>query len=219
MAIQNDPSAHKHIGIAIEMGQPFNHHHGCYKGILDYVRQHHPRWQTTVDPYMVGMLDDQGGPQYDGIVGRITGSAAKQAKAAGIPVVNHWMNSPAEDAPGVFADNTANGRIVAEHFIQRGYKRIGMVSWPTDRAQKYYLSGLKEVAEEHGIKVQALEVPYDFEDDPDAFVTFYRRLRETLQSITPPIGIYAARSATRASENGPKLGFTVSARIDIFFGS
>lgn len=195
MRKQNDPSAKKHIGIAIEMGIPFCHHHGCYKGIVDYVRQHQPNWQTTVDPFMVGLIDSSGQPKYDGIVGRISGEAAEKAKKAGIPIVNHWKNSPALDAPGVFADANANGRIVAKHFIQHGYKCLGLISWPTDKARPLYLAGLKEVADEHGIEVQTLDVPYDFEANPDAFATFYQQLRETLQAVTPPIGIYVPMDA------------------------
>ncbi|MEM9347853.1 MAG: substrate-binding domain-containing protein [Planctomycetota bacterium] len=180
----------KRIGIAIEMGQPFGHHHGCYKGILDYVREHRPGWQTAVDPYMVGIVDDSGQAQYDGIVGRITADAAERADKIGVPVVNHWMNSPAQNAAGAYADYTANGRIVAEHFIGHGYKRLGLISWQTDKARALYLAGITEVAEQHGIEVQTLDVPYDFEDDPDAFAMFYSELRKTLLSVKPPIGIY-----------------------------
>ena len=82
MRKKEDPSAQKSIGVAIEMGQPFEHHHGCYKGILDYVREHHPGWRITVDPYMVGLVDENGRAQYDGIVGRITGDAADKAPAS-----------------------------------------------------------------------------------------------------------------------------------------
>jgi LacI family transcriptional regulator len=139
---------------------------------------------------MVGLINPSGQPQYDGIVGRISGDASEKAEKAGIPVVNHWKNSPAKNAPCVYADSVANGRIVAEHFIEHGYKRLGMISWPNDKARPLYLSGLKEVADVHGIEVQSLDVPYDFEANPDAFVTFYQQLRETLQGIKPPIGIY-----------------------------
>ncbi|MBX2850379.1 MAG: substrate-binding domain-containing protein [Phycisphaeraceae bacterium] len=195
MRKEQDPSSQKHIGIAIEMGQPFGHHHGTYKGILDYVRQHRPGWQTTVDPYMVGLIDSGGLPKYDGIVGRITGDAAEKADKAGIPFVNYWKNSPTKNAPCVYADSKANGRIVAEHFIEHGYKRIAMINWPTDKARPLYLAGLKEVAEQHSIEVQALDVPYGFEANPEGFVTFYKQLRETLQSVTPPIGIYIPMDA------------------------
>ena len=187
---EHDPSDQKHIGIAIEMGQPFGHHHGSYKGIVDYVRQHHPHWRTSVDPYMVGLVDDAGHPQYDGIVGRITGDTADRARAVGVPVVNHWINSPAQNAPAVYADSNANGQIVAEHFIQHGYKRLGIISWSTDQAQRYYLSGLREVATKHDIDVQVIEVSYDFESDPDSFKTFYQQLRETLSGIKPTIGLF-----------------------------
>lgn len=191
MSENQTPEQPKRIGIAIEMGQPFGHHHGCYKGILSYIRQHRPTWQTVVDPYMVGLASGLGVAGYDGIVGRITGDAAQKAKAKAVPVVNHWMNSPAQaELPSVLNDYRDNGRIVAKHFLERGYRRIGMVSWPTDRAREYYLAGLQEIAGARGMEVHTLDVPYSFEDDPDLFVEFYSQLRETLQSVTPPIGIY-----------------------------
>ena len=56
----NPSGSSKHIGIVIEMGQPFSHHHGSYKGIVDYVREHHPDWTTTVDPFLTGLLNETG---------------------------------------------------------------------------------------------------------------------------------------------------------------
>lgn len=190
MSSQNGESILKRIGIAIEMGQPFGHHHGCYHGILAYTREHRPDWQTVVDPYMIGLSSEAISMPYDGIVGRITGAAAEAAKQAGIPAVNHWMNSPATDLPGVFTDYRENGRLIARHLLKHGYRRIGLISWPTDRAQTYYRSGLQEVASDKYIDVQLLNVPYSFEDDPKLFEEFYIQLRQTLESVTPPIGIF-----------------------------
>lgn len=185
----------KRIGIAIEMGTPFWHHHGCYKGIVSYLQEHHPDWVTVVDPYMQGLTGDAIGGRYDGIVGRITAQAGAQAKTLGVPAVNHWANSPAADIPCVFTDYRACGQMAGRHFIEHGYRRIGMITWPTDKARPLYFAGLQEVASENRIEVSTLDVPYSFEADPESFVVFYNQLREALLGLKPPIGLYVPMDA------------------------
>lgn len=195
MSISPNDQPRKHIGIAIQMGQPFGHHHGCYKGILDFIRQHRPGWRTSVDPYMTGLHSDSGQPEYDGIVGRISKEAADQARVQNIPAVNHWVNSPTEGLPSVFTDYRACGKMVADHFLEQGYRRIGLISWETDRAKPLYLAGLEQQAKQRGIQIQGLDLPYGFEDDPVLFKQFQNNLRGMLQSLTPPVGLYVPMDA------------------------
>lgn len=180
----------KHIGVVIEMGRPFGHHHGCYKGIVEYVREHHPDWQTSVDPYLTGLLDHGGQVQYDGIIGRILQPAADLAEQFGIPIVNHWLNSPADHLPSVYTDYRACGGIVAEHFLDHGYKRVGLVSWESDRARPMFFDGIEQAVTQRGAEAFALNVPYEFEDEPEAFVEFGALLRELLTSVSPPVGLF-----------------------------
>ena len=189
-AADHDSGPEKHIGIVIEMGRPFGHHHGCYKGIVSYIREHHPQWQASVDPYLTGLLNEQGQVQYDGIIGRITQPTADLAEQHGIPIVNHWLNSPAAHLPAVYTDYHASAGIVAEHFLDHGYKRIGLVSWQSDRARPMFFDGIEQAVRQRGGEAIALTVPYEFEDEPEAFVEFGRLLRELLTSVNPPMGLF-----------------------------
>jgi LacI family transcriptional regulator len=190
MSDQESSPTIKRIGVAIDMGSPLAHHHGCYRGIVEYLRAHRPEWQTVIDPHMIGLRDASFSPPYDGVIGRITEETADQAQAAGIPVVNHWSNSPATGVPSVLADCHADGRIVAEHFVEQGYKRLQLISSTTDRVKRDYLEGLQSVARSHDIEVLDLDIPYDFEEDPKLLATAYQKLREALKRIDKPIGVY-----------------------------
>lgn len=189
-ATQTDKTDTKHIAIVIEMGRPFGHHHGCYKGIVDYIREHKPHWQTSVDPFLTGVLDGDGQVQYDGIVGRITQPVADLAEQHGIPAVNHWYNTPAETLPSVYTDYRASARIVAEHFLDHGYRRIGLVSWQTDRARPVFYAGLEEAVAERGGETFAVSVPYLFEDNPNDFIQFSQQVGDLLANSSPPMGLF-----------------------------
>lgn len=180
----------KHIGIVIEMGQPFGHHHGCFKGIVDYVREHHPGWRASVDPFLTGLFDQDGQVQYDGIVGRITQPVADLAEKHGIPVVNHWLNSPAQAIPSVYSDYRRSGRIVADHLLDHGYRRIGLVSWEWDRARPLFSMGIEQAILERGGESFAIDVPYLFEDNPKDFTEFSHLIRELLSNTSPPMGLF-----------------------------
>lgn len=208
----------KHIGIVIEMGQPFSHHHACYKGIVDYVREHHPDWQTSVDPFLTGLFDKDGQVRYDGIVGRIAQPEADLAEQHDIPIVNHWLNSPAQALPAVFSDYRASGRIVAEHFLDHGYQRIGLVSWETDRARPMFYAGIKEAVEERGgEEAFALDVPYMFEADPDSFNEFNHVICELASSRSQPMGLFIPMDsmALYAMQNFQQLGKRVPNDIGV----
>ena len=186
----NSKNKFKHIGIAIEMGIPLSRHHGCYKGIVDYVREHHPGWHTSVDPFLTGLLEEDGKPRYDGIVGRITQDVADLAEQHDIPIVNHWLNSSAQSIPSIYSDYRGSGRIVAEHFLDHGYQRIGLVSWETNKARSMFYAGIEEAITLRGGEAFELHVPYTFEDDPDDFVAFNHLIREMLSSHSTPTGLF-----------------------------
>jgi DNA-binding LacI/PurR family transcriptional regulator len=99
-------SSGKRIGVAIPIDDADPWHLDCCEGILRYATA--AGWACVVDPYMVGMAGKSGIGDYDGVVGRITRQTAAAAAAMGIPVVNHWLNSPATDLPSVFIDHRAS---------------------------------------------------------------------------------------------------------------
>ena len=180
----------KRVGIAIEMGHMIGHHVGTYKGILAYLAEHHPDWQPVLDPYMVGLINRSGVAEYDGVVGRISATSAEQAAAVGVPIVNHWVNSPAQSLPLVCNDSVAGSQIVVEHLLDRGYRRLGLVCFEGDKINEHRLEGMRRALNGMWGDVEILELNYDFESGPKEFVRFYNRLGKLLKGLETPIGLY-----------------------------
>jgi LacI family transcriptional regulator len=189
---QNKP---KRIAIAIELDQPYPHHYDCCRGIQRYADERGD-WQTVIDPYMVGMTGRAGVDEYDGVVGRITRQAAEAARARGIPVVNHWLNSPAKDLPCVFADFREGGRIAGEHLLGRGFRNFGYLGFARDRVGSLELAGFEQVTRSQGLDPPAmLKVSVNFEAGAKAFGRFRGQVRQWLTGLTPPVGIFATGAA------------------------
>jgi len=178
----------KRIAIAIEMDKPYPHHLGCYEGILQYASTKDD-WQVVVDPYCIGVQDGSGVTEYDGIVGRISRKTGEQARATGIPCVNHWINSPARDLPSVLPDCRRGCAVAAEHLIARGFRQFGYVGSTRDRAQRLHLAGYEPPIRERGFQVEKFDAPLQCESNSKAFVRFYSRLRQWLAGLTTPVAL------------------------------
>ncbi len=188
---QNKP---KRIAIAIELDAPYPHHYDCCRGIQRYAAER--GWQTVIDPYLVGMTGQAGAAEYDGIVGRITRQAAEAARARGIPVVNHWLNSPAKNLPSVFADYREGGRIAGEHLLGRGFRNFGYLGFARERAGSLEFAGFEQATRSQGLEPPAkLKVSANFEGGAKAFGRFRGQVRQWLTGLTPPVGIFAAGAA------------------------
>ena len=184
----------KRIAIAIELDFPFPHHYDCCRGIQRYADER--GWLTVIDPHLVGMAGQGGPAEYDGVVGRITRQAAEAARVNGIPVVNHWLNSPAKHLPGVFTDFREGGRIAGEHLLARGFRNFGYLGVTRDRGGSLQLAGFVQAARSQGLEPPAkLKVPANFEGGTKAFGRFRGQVRQWLTGLTPPVGIFAAGAA------------------------
>lgn len=181
----------KRIAVAIELDESSAHHYGCYRGILDFASERGD-WQCVVDPHIVGMTGGSGAADYDGIVGRIGRHAVRQAQAHGIPIVNHWWNSPAvKELPGVFGDSREAGRIAGVHLIGRGFRRFGFMAMSRDRINPLQLAGFEQAIKERGFEPPIrFMTPRSFEKNPEDFSKFRRELYRWIADFTPPIGIY-----------------------------
>jgi LacI family transcriptional regulator len=188
MARKQRSSKPKRIAIAIELDKPYRHHYDCCRGILRYAGER--GWRTVIDPHLVGMTGQGGVGEYDGIVGRIGLRAATAARARGIPVVNHWLNSSATDLPGVFADFREGGRIAGEHLLARGFRRFGYVGLTRDRVGPLELAGFGQAIKARGFEAPSkLTVPRNFETNSEVFARFRSQAHQWLAGLTLPVGI------------------------------
>jgi len=184
----------KLVAIAIQLDQPYPHLLNCYHGIMRFAKEKED-WQVVVDPHLMGVAGSSGIQKYDGIVGRVGRESAEQARDIGIPVVNHWLNSPARDVPGVFTDFRQCGRMAAEHLLSRGFHQIGCTGFRRDRARKLFLEGLAPPLEERNLRVQTIEFPFTYESNRKVFTRFHQELREWLAKQTTPLGLFSQLDA------------------------
>ena len=183
----------KRVAIAIELDHPVPWHLDCYQGILQYAAEHD--WACVVDPYLVGMTGQSDVSDYDGVVGRITQEAADNAAAHGIPVVNHWQNSPAKDLPSVFFDYRAGAQLAGDHLVACGYRRFAHIGLLLQAVNTLDLAGLTESLESHGFgPPDTFDFPHDFESNREGVIHLRRVLTSWLSSLTSPVGVLSQHS-------------------------
>jgi LacI family transcriptional regulator len=168
---------------------------GCYEGILRYAATR-PDWHVVVDPFLIGVTYQSGVNEYDGIVGRINAKGAEQAKAAGIPVVNRWINSPARNLPRVLPDTRQGCRMAAEHLLARGFRRFGYVGSTRDQSCKLHLAGFEPSIVERGLTVEKFDPPLRCETNSKVFAQFYNHLKEWMAGLTTPIALLVHQEVT-----------------------
>lgn len=183
----------KRVAIAIELDQRAPWHLNCYQGILQYGTEQ--GWSCVVDPFLVGMTGQSDISDYDGVVGRIDIEVAQSARAAGIPAVNHWQNSPARDLPSVLVDYRAGAKLAGEHLVACGYRRFAHLGFSMQAVSKLDLEGLTEALAPHGFgQPDTFEFAHDFEASRDGVMHMRRVLTSWLQAQTAPVGVLVQHS-------------------------
>lgn len=183
----------KRVAIAIELDHRVPWHLDCYQGILQYASEH--GWMCVVDPYLVGMTGQSGVSDYDGVVGRITQEAADSARAHGVPVVNHWQNSPVQGLPSVYFDYRAAAKLAGEHLVSCGYRRFAHIGIESQAVNTLDKEGLAEALAAHGFdEPDQFEFPHDFETTREGVIHLRRVLTSWLTSLTGPVGVLSQNS-------------------------
>ena len=183
----------KRIAIAIELDHPVPWHLDCYQGILQYAAAH--EWTCVVDPYLVGMTGQSDVSDYDGVVGRITQDVAESARSQGVPVVNHWQNSPAHDLPSVLIDYREGAKLAGDHLVACGYRRFAHIGLVSQAVNALDLVGMTESLAAHGFaQPDTFEFAHDFETTREGVVHMRRVLTSWLKAQTAPVGVLSQHS-------------------------
>lgn len=146
------PRTKPRVAVSLEMEFGFKRHLETYAGCQRYADE--VGWDCVIHPAPERVLKRRPGLErrpFDGILARATAALAEAAGEAGVPLVNVWMNSPAQDVPGVFPDCVASGRMAAEHLVARGFRRLAYFGFPADVDSRLQLEGVREVAGREGL--------------------------------------------------------------------
>jgi LacI family transcriptional regulator len=107
-----------------------SHHHGVFRGIARYAREHH--WHLVAD--MIYTAKIPLGWRGDGIISYIgyRNDLAKFILASGLPAVEISQMRSDINLPRVEGDSEMIGRLAAEHFLERGFRNFAWASMLDD---------------------------------------------------------------------------------------
>ena len=182
----------KRVAICVDIAWPIRRELEIFAGCQRYANQ--MGWKCSVEPAIEQQLV-AGGAQvpYDGIVGRITPRIADAARAAGVPLVNVWLNSPVKDSPSVFVDYAESGRLAARHLLGSGFRRFGYLGIRGYTDARLQLSGFREALLAEGRSCNVFRYPPRYANRNSPYWSaFIEGLRVWIGEQKPPFGILAS---------------------------
>jgi LacI family transcriptional regulator len=111
-------------------------------------------------------------------------------QAAGVPTVEVRSTKYTPGLPFVGMDNALIGQSVAEHFLNRGYRRFATYSLDTESFFRERVSNFVSWVEQAGATCENL--PAKGEGSPEDWEDHQAKLMEWLDSLVKPIAIFAA---------------------------
>ena len=167
------------------------------EGVMRYVKEHEP-WLIQMEPraLMDPLPWQLKQTPVDGMIVRLTDRASLRAvEQIGVPVVHLKSDSRSTAGAGaaILTDQGAIGRLAAEYFRERGFRRFGFVGTPGLAWSDGRLRGFCKIAEKTGCRVAVYprhrSERWNVEGLP---VPGGARLAAWLRNLPRPIGILAA---------------------------
>jgi len=181
-------------------------------GVSRYIHRH-SSWSTFIElraleSSIPPWLENWDG---DGILARTHSAEMADAIAAtGLPSVELRSSNFNRDAPFVGMDNDKIGQLVADHFLNRGYRRFAVYTLDTEsffreRVRKF-VSYLKDEA-----GAECAQLPSQGESSPDDWEAHQAELIEWLNTLEKPVGIFATNDqlGTRLLDACQRAGIAV----------
>ena len=172
------------IGLSTHMGREI------LRGAADYARRH-GLWVFAMQGTGYGTASfesvrDWGG---DGVLTFMAAPGATEPLlASGLPLVNTSSYRGDLGVPQVICDNAAIGRLAAEHFLERGFRRFGYVyrpgPWFGDLRREGFLGPIRRA----GFTCSVYEAgprPHD----KSTWETEQNRLTEWVMRVAKPVGV------------------------------
>ena len=163
-------------------------HNSFHEAIIRYAAAHGP-WrvvcstEATVAAFrFLRQLDCDGA-----LVRIISPAMAREARRVAFPVVNYssWLDNPG--VPTVRRDDAAMGKICAEHLLEKGFRRFGVVGvpggWFIEARRASFVATVAAVGLGSGLSCHAIEsCPLTAAD--------HEKFRHWLASLRPPVGLF-----------------------------
>lgn len=149
-------------------------------------------WSTFME--IGGVLDQPPGwlAQWDGhgIISRtFTREMADAIEATGLPAVELRATKFGRNCPFVGMDNSLIGQMVADHFLNRGYRNFGVYSLDTELFFQERVRNFVKAVEARGYVGNVL--PAGADRHPESWEDNQKRLIKWLEQLPKPVGIFA----------------------------
>jgi LacI family transcriptional regulator len=187
---KKNPRSPPRVALLAEMGAGSGRDILC--GIARYLREsgpwalhHEPRMLQFVEGWAPKWLENWQG---DGIIGRFrTKSIIEAVKHAGVPAVDVLGSGSNCPFPLVQPDNSAVGRMAAEHLIERGFHQFAFVGPPSVPWADQRREAFQAAVSQHGFECS--ELPLHFDDLQESWDDFVDQTAEWLRQHRSPLGL------------------------------
>ncbi len=164
------------------------------RGIAAFERAH-ADWNFFLDDQAMSVRDPEWlfRKNWDGVICRHPNTAVLEACVRrGVPCID-LDDSPriVAHAPKVRPDNRAIGHLGAEHFLDRGFRRVGFCGWDTESWSCERRDGFAEALAAVGIRCDIFETPYCTVVTPEWDLSEQRRIEQWLDTLPEPTAVMA----------------------------
>ncbi len=180
----------RRIAIALELDQPYPYHQQVFAGIQAYAKEH-DHWRCLIDEHP-GLLPKRRGPhypRYDGVIARASPALQRRLKKMGVPLVNTHYQTARPGLPGVYTDPHHSGRVAAEHLIDRGFRRLGVMRDHEHKHSSAIGEGFVRCAVEREIPCEEVFFKERSYLEQQHWLGLERFLANWLESLRPPVGL------------------------------
>lgn len=179
-----------HVALLIETSRSYGR--GVLRGVRRYVSEQGP-WSVYLE---TRALDSHGPPwlkkwRGDGIMTR-TGSRAlaRLVRAARVPAVELRTLRFGGDLPWVGVDNRALGQMVAEHLLERGFRRFGLFALDSEDFFRERCGNFLDTVRRSGCSCDVYQAPPHAEH-PARWEQQQEELSRWVRDLAKPVGVMA----------------------------
>ncbi|BCX50323.1 XylR family transcriptional regulator [Haloferula helveola] len=184
------------VAIILDLDWPYKRQIDVYHGILEQCERF--GWDPILIPLAEGIptehepFENRKGLPFDGIIARATSELAVEAKSAGIPLVNVWMNSPAySDVPTVSVELEATARRAARHLVARGLRNLAYLGARRLRDCRFEYAGMRSAAKENGCSISRLLIDHNYNRTQTRWEQYQAELHQWIDRLEVPFGVFA----------------------------
>ena len=179
----------RRIAIALRVHHAGDKRHAVLAGVQQFARQH-GQWQCVVDEAPGDPKAASSGPHhYDGVVARASLKMQQQLAEQAVPLVNTMYGQDDPNLTGVYLDTQVAGEMVAEHLLDRGFRRLAFIVEVGLPQSVAIAEAYADYAENLGHSCTHAYFDTGMGAGQDLWRVAQNRVSPLLDQLTPPVGL------------------------------